>query len=248
MMQGGSSPSIGAWVLVLGGVGFATGFFGPIALNPDANQGPLLGLFITGPGGALLGLALSVLIRLVPVGAAVQYRVLAVTAVALAIGTLYYCLPEPELQGVLVEGTVRHCQAPEELTGAAVQEWQRRIAKAPWGEPRTGWQHDVDRMLAEYDGVVLTLDVQREDRVLRHRKPWNSGRLSTEGGQSTLSTRFYFADFAGGACADYERALLTLFVPHGQGSRVWPPDDLANFLGVARIEVASPQYLGLSGN
>jgi len=41
--------------LVLGGIGFAAGFFGPIVLTPEANQGPLLGIFITGPLGFVLG-------------------------------------------------------------------------------------------------------------------------------------------------------------------------------------------------
>lgn len=38
-----------------GGIGFVGGFFGPMLFAPDANQGPLLGLFITGPGGVVLG-------------------------------------------------------------------------------------------------------------------------------------------------------------------------------------------------
>lgn len=42
--------------LAVGGIGFVLGFFGPILLAPDANQGPLLGIFYTGPGGVLLGL------------------------------------------------------------------------------------------------------------------------------------------------------------------------------------------------
>ena len=42
--------------LLLGGIGFAAGFFGPLLFAPDANQGPLLGIFITGPGGFLVGL------------------------------------------------------------------------------------------------------------------------------------------------------------------------------------------------
>lgn len=41
--------------IVLGGVGFFAGFLGPIIFTPDANQGPLLGIFITGPLGFLLG-------------------------------------------------------------------------------------------------------------------------------------------------------------------------------------------------
>jgi MFS family permease len=46
-----------------GTIGFVGGFFGPMLFAPDANQGPMLGLFITGPGGvvfgALAGLALA---------------------------------------------------------------------------------------------------------------------------------------------------------------------------------------------
>ena len=34
---------------------FAGGFFGPILLTPGANQGPLLGIFITGPIGFAVG-------------------------------------------------------------------------------------------------------------------------------------------------------------------------------------------------
>ena len=40
----------------LGIVGFLLGFVGPIILTPEANQGPMLGIFITGPGGFVLGL------------------------------------------------------------------------------------------------------------------------------------------------------------------------------------------------
>jgi len=41
--------------LLLGGIGFIGGFFGPMIFTPSANQGPLLGLFFTGPLGFLLG-------------------------------------------------------------------------------------------------------------------------------------------------------------------------------------------------
>jgi len=46
--------------MVVGGVAFAAGFFGPILLAPGANQGPLLGIFITGPLGFAVGLAWGV--------------------------------------------------------------------------------------------------------------------------------------------------------------------------------------------
>jgi hypothetical protein len=48
-----SSTLLGA--VVIGAIGFCAGFFGPIIFAPEANQGPLLGIFITGPLGFLIG-------------------------------------------------------------------------------------------------------------------------------------------------------------------------------------------------
>jgi hypothetical protein len=47
--------AIGIGAAVFGSIGFIAGFFGPMVFAPEANQGPMLGLFITGPLGALLG-------------------------------------------------------------------------------------------------------------------------------------------------------------------------------------------------
>lgn len=46
---------------LLGGIGFVAGYVGPIIFMPESNQGPLLGIFITGPGGFVLGLLLGAL-------------------------------------------------------------------------------------------------------------------------------------------------------------------------------------------
>ena len=47
------------WTLAIGaGIGFVcflAGFIGPLIFAPGANQGPLLGIFITGPLGFLAG-------------------------------------------------------------------------------------------------------------------------------------------------------------------------------------------------
>lgn len=45
--------------LAVGAIGFAIGFFGPLVWAPDANQGPLLGIFITGPIGFVIGAAIG---------------------------------------------------------------------------------------------------------------------------------------------------------------------------------------------
>jgi hypothetical protein len=47
------AAAMGAFVI--GAIGFSAGFFGPILFMPGANQGPLLGIFITGPLGFVLG-------------------------------------------------------------------------------------------------------------------------------------------------------------------------------------------------
>lgn len=50
--------------LILGAVGFSLGFFGPMVLNPTSGNGPLLGIFITGPGGFVLGLLVGLVLEL----------------------------------------------------------------------------------------------------------------------------------------------------------------------------------------
>jgi hypothetical protein len=45
---------------VVGGIAFAAGFFGPMIFVPGANQGPMLGIFITGPLGFLAGLVYGI--------------------------------------------------------------------------------------------------------------------------------------------------------------------------------------------
>ncbi|MBS0268946.1 MAG: hypothetical protein JSS54_08195 [Proteobacteria bacterium] len=47
--------SMTRWALILGIVGFLGGFLGPMILTPEANQGPMLGIFITGPLGVVAG-------------------------------------------------------------------------------------------------------------------------------------------------------------------------------------------------
>jgi len=54
-MPAGLLASTSSGAIVVGAIGFCAGFFGPILLTPQANQGPLLGIFITGPLGFVLG-------------------------------------------------------------------------------------------------------------------------------------------------------------------------------------------------
>lgn len=52
---GGLASHIVMGAVIVGAIGFIGGFFGPLIFTPDANQGPLLGLFLTGPLGFICG-------------------------------------------------------------------------------------------------------------------------------------------------------------------------------------------------
>jgi hypothetical protein len=58
--SGAISPGPATYVImggiIVGSISFAAGFFGPIIFSPKADQGPLLGIFITGPLGFIVGL------------------------------------------------------------------------------------------------------------------------------------------------------------------------------------------------
>jgi hypothetical protein len=50
--------------IIVGGISFVAGFFGPIIFTPESNQGPFLGIFITGPLGFIIGALAGSLIAL----------------------------------------------------------------------------------------------------------------------------------------------------------------------------------------
>ena len=49
------------FALFVGGIAFLAGFVGPMIVAPGANQGPLLGIFVTGPVGLVCGLVWGLL-------------------------------------------------------------------------------------------------------------------------------------------------------------------------------------------
>lgn len=59
-------PLVAKWALGLGaavgGITFLAGFAGPIILTPDSPQGPLLGIFITGPLGFIVGTVVGLVV------------------------------------------------------------------------------------------------------------------------------------------------------------------------------------------
>lgn len=106
------------WILVVGGFGFLTGFLGPIIFAPEANQGPLLGIFITGPLGVFAGIVLWTLSTLRSWSYDLQTKIAATCCGLFVLGLVAVLkAPKPEWLGRSYEIEVTACtqSSPNEI-------------------------------------------------------------------------------------------------------------------------------------
>jgi hypothetical protein len=233
--------SVGTWILALGGVGFAAGFFGPMVVNPGANQGPLVGLLFTGPGGAVAGLVLGVLFNLARVPGTVQKYVLRAACVLLGVGTLFYCLPEPARVADIIDATVAECAPPSEFANEALALWEPAVARTTWHSPAPNWKARALEHVERAPGVVLTMKVERMTTLYRHRKPWNSGKLFTSEWQRPSEPKRYYASDEGRTCSAYLARERQLYMPFTDSpanpspAKEWPPTKVTSFLRLMEL-------------
>lgn len=247
------TPSFFRWAMTIGGIGFAVGFFGPIALNPDANQGPLVGIFISGPGGAFLGLLLWIAVRQVGLSVARQWQLIWLSSALLACATLFYCLPEPVLRGYLVDAQIRGCKPPSEMTDDAIAYWQKRVAHVTWASSRPGWQGEARRTLHDDQAVVLDLKMIRSYAIYENRKPWNKGSISVKNLPASDDHKSYYARNPAGSCADYAEDSRTIGfigseIPKAGSAHDWPPRDSPGLLNLESLEPIPAEYKEFSPN
>jgi hypothetical protein len=228
-----------AWPLLLGAAGFAAGFFGPIVFVPDANQGPLVGIFITGPGGVVLGALLLAACTLLGISARRQWQALLGIAAAGVFAVLLFVQPGPALRGYVLDLEVESCATPIETEREVLDFWSRRIAEVTWAEARPGWQQDMRQKLRDAPGVVLGVRVRNQTSVWEKRKPWNRGELvATAGRNAPAETAFYDAN---GACADYPaRHVFGAFESYDLNGPIeppseWPPGELEALINASPI-------------
>jgi hypothetical protein len=227
------------WPLLLGTAGFASGFFGPLLLVPEANQGPLVGILISGPAGAVLGLVLLLVCTIIDVPARQQWSILIGATVVGAIGIVLLVQPKPALRGYVMDLQVETCAAPIDTEAQVLDFWSKRIAGVTWAAPRLGWQQDMQRKLRNAPGIVLTVQVRKQISVWEKRKPWNRGELfATEGRNAPEENSFYDSN---GACSDFPagytfRALEKYELNEPiRPSNQWPPGDLGQLINASPI-------------
>lgn len=227
------------WPLVLGVAGFTAGFFGPIAFLPDSNTGPLIGIFMTGPGGAVLGLVMGAVVRLVGVSSVASWKLLLGTAVVGWLAIIAFCIaaPAPIDRGAVIDGTVSRCLAPMELAPDAISDWENRITKVTWSPPRQGWKEGVPALLSEEAGAVLEITITRENRIYEQRKLWNKGELRAQGWRTPAeSVKRFYTRHVGKRCADYALGEKVLSYPIDEASPDWPASTAPIFLGLLLLK------------
>jgi hypothetical protein len=52
------------WTVAIGLLTFLAGFYGPLYFGPESPQGPLFGIFISGPAGAVIGSIVGLLLSI----------------------------------------------------------------------------------------------------------------------------------------------------------------------------------------
>ena len=219
----------------LGGIGFVCGFFGPVLLNPSANQGPLLGIFISGPIGCLIGAVIGLFAAALHFQRGAIIVTLFGSAIALAAYTLYASLPEDRWQGFIIDAEVHSCRHPE-------GDVDKRVAAAPWYSPRNGWKSDIPRMLKTDHGVVLTLVVHRRRDIYEQRKPWNHGYLRATPWRSLEAQEDYFARASDSSCGAYPIGYPMICSPVYEVGDVTPPNTLGAFLGLYTLRPVPDRF------
>ena len=227
------------WPLLLGAVGFASGFFGPMLFIPEANQGPLSGIFITGPAGAALGLVLLGVCTVFDVSSRLQWRFLIATAIVGGLTVLLLMQPEPALRGYVMDLEVESCDAPIDAAPQILDYWSKRISEVTWATARPGWQQDMQQRLREAPGVVLKVQIRQQISVWEKRKPWNRGELfATAGRNAPDENAFYDSN---GVCKELPvgRAIRA-FEKYDLNGTIrppsqWPPQELEQFVNASPI-------------
>jgi hypothetical protein len=245
-----AKPPGARWILYLGIAGLAAGFLGPMIFVPEANQGPLVGIFISGPAGFALGAILWGLCALVKPAPRTQWRLL-YTVMSLGIVTTLLCVqPQPALLGHVFVGEVQSCASPSDTEESVIADWDQQIAKYTYAEPRAGWREDMRRLLRDAPGVVITVRMQRQNAIRENRKPWNRGSQFASGWTpQSDDTFFYDAD---GTCDRYaEGSAVRGFQASDAdevlaSANVWPPATLLRVLRASKMAAVPPRWAELT--
>ena len=244
-----ANPPGAKWIVILGVAGFVAGFLGPIIFVPEANQGPLVGIFISGPAGFALGAILWALCSLFKPAARTQWRFLYTVATVGVVVTLVGVQPEPAVLGQVFDGEVQTCEAASETEESVIAHWDGQIAEYTYAQPRAGWREDMRRQLHDAPGVLVTVRMQRGNPIREHRKPWNRGSQFASG-WVPQSDEIPFYDPEGNCDRYAEGSAVRGYQAHDADevlaeASVWPPAKLLRILGASKMAAVPSRWADL---
>lgn len=220
-----------------------------MVLSPESNLGPIIGILFSGPGGAVAGVILGAIFSVLPLSQTRRRQALGVACVVLALGTLYYCLPEPTVRGYVIDAQVEACVPPTQALDAAVAQWEQAVARVTWAAPAENWKETAIANVQRDPGVVLTLHIQRKSAMLRHRRPWDRNRTSAGPWIVVNESKQYYADDEGSECQPYLARRSGLYWPAvdpdsdpTKPAKIWPPTDTLGFLQLQTLGPVPAEY------
>ena len=231
------------WMSLLGVAGFLCGFIGPMLLAPEANQGPMLGIFITGPGGAIAGLLLGSIAAMLQWPVPRQKQCLQYCTIVLASVTLYFCIPTPRYQADVVDGAITACTPVDALREKTVDSLNTLHAQRPVPKP-IPWGEKFDQAASAKPGVVIAVRLSRVTQFFEKQARWNRGDLMMKPWVTSDKEAKYFANYLGSSCAPYPLGTQTVLTATGNIG-IWPPYGIAEMLNLKTAEPLSPKHMRL---
>jgi hypothetical protein len=232
------------WAILLGAVGLVGGFLAPLAIAPEANQGPLVGLLITGPAGLVLGAALGAIASALRLPEPANRKILIVAMTAVAIGTIAFCIPPSRHVADLVEGEIVSCIDAETHKSATLARLNDMELSKPL-KRNSKWGDDFDKALLDRPGVVVNIHVVRARAVDEGRARWNFGSPSLREWTAVDATPNYFVARSGDECGAFPVGSKAILAVKGNLG-AWPPYGIAEMLGMKLAQPLSAEYANLA--
>lgn len=244
------NENLGAkWIVILGLVGFLSGFLGPMVLSPESNQGPLLGILITGPLGFLAGLVLWPLSKILDWTMPTQKKVLYSLCATFVLGVVAVAFaPKPKWVGRLYILEITNCRPPRDEIDNVISKWTRRMESFAWKSPRPEWKDDLRKTLLTDTGSVIDTKIIVEKIVKESNSPFKEPtfeayKITTKRPQ-TLS--FYIAT----PCNELplnsptpffvDLRVPTKYMPTEKDP--WPPTAITDLLILANLKAVPPEF------
>jgi hypothetical protein len=231
-----SQPLI--WAIVLGLVGLISGILGPILFQPGANQGPLMGVFFTGPLGFIIGGILGALVskyqltqetHLFALGGASLITFILILVVSVLV-------IEDRYLGVIIDAEILACETPDRPAKDRIVWWENRLNKYKDVTPPVGWKEKIDAKLNDAQGVVLEVQIYKKKIIFETRKPWNRGKkkIDLQSGDSKKTKSFY-STLKGNSCSNYPIGNRAQYFENNRMAAGLPPLDVPAFLGLTKF-------------